>query len=62
MYANTDWEGLVLKVPDKDKSMEWVHLSVQTAPPLNILGTYLDNYSTKAEADEGHQKIVDKVK
>ena len=62
MYANTDCEGLVLRVPDKDNSMEWVHLRVQTAPPLNILGTHLDNYPTNAEADEVHLKMVDKVK
>ena len=58
MYVQKDWESLVMRVPDEDKTMEWIHLRVQTAPALNIVGTYLDSKATNEEIDTRQQKMA----
>ena len=38
MYAHKDWESLVMRVPDKGKTMEWIDIRVQRGPALNLPG------------------------
>ena len=42
--------------------MEWIHLRVQTAQALHILGAYLDSNPTNKKIETRRQKIVNKVK
>ena len=61
MYVNQRWKVSILRVPDEDKDLEWIHLRVETTPALNIFGTYLDCSPNVGKADQVWRKIRNKI-
>ena len=62
LYVRDEYTKRHLRVTEEEeKGTEIIHVRMESIPPINIIGVYMDTNQTKAKAENTHNIITEKV-
>ena len=64
MYIHKRWNGQARRVYPRteDNNIEWIHVRMDSTPPLNVFGAYLDRGTKVDEAKSFWEEMRNNIK